>query len=306
MHRFSEGLQNTLAKTGPRMIRQRLESQYGQWPRRCLLQIPQAAPVRDLLMVLHGCGGTASWMAVETALEIHAEVTGLALAFPEATRADMTRPAHFMNNAPCWDDGANRPQPKPANNADDAAWICQLSRDLVKQFGLSRPPYLAGFSNGAGMIAATIEHGAAPFSGAAYVCGYPRRDPVAAVMPVPSLFLMGEVDPLVPWGGGDVVLPWHPDFIAVPDISTRILRWAHAMGAKSSAEAPSSAGPWRSWRYGDIETSAGVEVRLIQGLGHHWPGGRGQWTDPRSGARRDDIDAGAIILDYFGLGAGEG
>ena len=73
------------------MIRQRLESYYGHWPRRCLLQIPQAAPVRDLLMVLHGCGGTASWMAVETALEILAEATGLALAFPEATRADMDR-----------------------------------------------------------------------------------------------------------------------------------------------------------------------------------------------------------------------
>jgi len=288
------------------MIRQRLECHHGLWPRRCLLQIPQTVPVRDLLIVLHGCGGTASWMAVETALETLAESTGLALAFPEATRADMTRPAHFMSNAPCWDDGANRPQPKPAHDADDAAWLCQLSLDLIEQFKLSRPPFLAGFSNGAGMIAAVIEYGAMPFSGAAYVCGYPRRDPINKVMPVPSLFLMGEQDPLVPWGGGDVVLPWHSDSIFVPDISTRISRWAEAMGSTHSSEVMSPSGPWRAWRHGDIKTAKRVEVRLVNGLGHHWPGGRGQWTDPRSGARRDDIDAGAIILDYFGLGTAAG
>lgn len=304
MHRIPARLQNPVAKTGTRMIRQRLDCHYGDWGRRCLVLVPDTAPVRDLLLVLHGCGGTASWMAVETALETHAGSAGLALAFPEATRADMARPAHFMNNAPCWDDGADRPRPKPAPGAHDAQWLSKLSHDLIEQFALSRPPFLAGFSNGAGMIAAAIEHGAMPFSGAAYVCGYPRRDPVAPIMPVPSLFLMGELDPLVPWGGGNVVLPWHPDSIPVPDMSTRISRWAGAMGAAGAVELESPDGPWRVWRYGDSKTTKRVEVRLIQGLGHHWPGGRGQWTDPRSGARRDDIDAGAIILGYFGLGSG--
>lgn len=288
------------------MIRERIEERHGCHSRRCLLLLPEHEPPRHLLLVLHGCGGTASWMAVETALESHASDAGVALAFPEATRADMSRPSHFLNNPPCWDDGAERPRPKPAPSSDDAAWICGLTARLRKRLGISRPPVLAGFSNGAGMIAAAIVHSGERFGGAAFVCGYPRRPPLAPVSSVTSLFLMGAVDPLVPWEGGRTVLPWHPDAIEVPAISDRIGQWAASMGAGEGKMSDNTHPDWFEWSHAGPCGKPVVTVRRISGLGHHWPGGKGQWSDPASGPRRDDIDAAAVILDHFGMRASGG
>lgn len=285
------------------MIRERIEDRHGCHSRRCLLLLPEKDPPRHLVVVLHGCGGTSSWMAVETALERHASAAGVALAFPEATRADMSRPCHFLNNPPCWDDGADRPRPKPAPASDDAAWLCGLTDGLRNRFGIERQPVLAGFSNGAGMIAAAIVHGGERFGGAAFVCGYPRRPLLAPVPLVPSLFLMGAVDPLVPWQGGRTVLPWHPDAIEVPPLADRIGQWAAAMGAGEARPSDQPHPHWEEWIHTVTRDEPVVTVRRIAGLGHHWPGGRGQWNDPASGPRRDDIDAATIIFDHFGMRA---
>lgn len=283
------------------MIRERIEEQHGGYPRRCLLLLPENAPARHLLLVLHGCGGTASWMAVETAMEAHASAAGVVLAFPEATRADMSRPSHFLNNPPCWDDGAQRPRPKPAPASDDASWLCGLADRLRNRFGIEPLPVIAGFSNGAGMIAAAIVHGGERFGGAAFVCGYPRRPPLAPLAHVRSLFLMGAVDPLVPWEGGRTVLPWHPDAIEVPPMAERIGQWAAAVGAGEARTSGHDHVDWQEWIHPGPRGESTVTVRRIVGLGHHWPGGRGQWTDAASGSRRDDIDAAAVIFDHFGM-----
>lgn len=283
------------------MIRERIEERHGGYPRRCLLLLPDNAPARHLLLVLHGCGGTASWMAVETNMEAHASAAGVVLAFPEATRADMSRPSHFLNNPPCWDDGAERPRPKPAPASDDAAWLCGLTDRLRNRFGMNQLPILVGFSNGAGMIAAAIVHGGERFGGAAFVCGYPRRPPLAPLAPVRSLFLMGAVDPLVPWEGGRTVLPWHPDAIEVPPMAERIGQWAAAVGAGETRSSGHENSHWQEWTHSGPRGEPTVTVRSITALGHHWPGGRGQWNDPASGSRRDDIDAAAVIFDHFGM-----
>jgi len=283
------------------MIRERIEERHGGYPRRCLLLSPDSAPARHLLLVLHGCGGTASWMAVETSMEAHAQAAGVVLAFPEATRADMSSPAHFLNNPPCWDDGALRPRPKPAPDSDDASWLCGLTDRLRNRFGIERMPMLAGFSNGAGMIAAAIVHGGERFGGAAFVCGYPRRPPPAPLAPVRSLFLLGAMDPLVPWEGGRTVLPWHPDAIEVPPMEERIAQWAAAVGAGEARTSGCDHYAWREWIHAGPRGEPTVTVRRIAGLGHHWPGGRGQWTDSAGGSRRDDIDAAAVIFEHFGI-----
>ena len=283
------------------MIRERIEERHGGHDRRCLLFLPDKAPARNLLLVLHGCGGTASWMAVETAMEAQAAAAGIVMAFPEATRADMGRPSHFLNNPPCWDDGAERPRPKPAPASDDAAWLCGLADRLRNRFGIDRLPVLAGFSNGAGMIAAAIVHGGERFGGAAFVCGYPRRPPAGKIHPVRSLFLMGAVDPLVPWEGGRAVLPWHPDPIVVPPMAERIGQWATASGAGEARPSCRQHSDWEEWTHAGPESESMVTVRRIARLGHHWPGGGGQWNDPASGSRRDDINAAAIIFDHFGM-----
>lgn len=283
------------------MIRERIQERHGPHERRCLLLLPEGGQADRLIIVLHGCGGTASWMAVETALEERAREAGIALAFPEATRANMNSPAHFMANPPCWEDGAERHLPKPAPGADDSGWITSLAGRLSARLGLRRLPVLAGFSNGAGMIAAAIVRGGAEFGGAAFVCGYPRRPPPGRIAPVPSLFLMGGADPLVPWEGGSAVLPWHPDPIFVPAIGERAGQWAAAMGARAGETSFHSHPDWDEWIHAGAQGHALVTVRRVRGLGHHWPGGRGQWSDPASGNRRDDLAASEMILEHFGL-----
>lgn len=283
------------------MIRERIEETHAGHARRCLLLVPEHRPPRSLVMVLHGCGGTGSWMAVETGMESRANAAGAALAFPEATRADMRRPVHFLDNPPCWDDGADRPRPKPVSGSDDAGWLHGLSARLRSRLGIASEPFLAGFSNGAGMVAAAIARGGERFAGAAFVCGYPRKPSMAPVPAVRCLFLLGAADPLVPWEGGRPVLPWHPDPIEVPPLRERLGQWAEAMGAKG-APTPGMPHPrWDEWTHEGHAGESVLTVRRIAGLGHHWPGGRGQWADPASGPRLGDLDASAIIFSHFGL-----
>lgn len=278
------------------MRRERLEEPHGPHIRRCLVSRPQDGRHSGLLMVLHGAGATAAWMFQEVALEDWAACHGWVLAFPEATRAQMDKPPHVLENTPCWEDGSNRRMPRPAPGADDLQWLGGWINRWGGKDG--KPVVLAGFSNGASMALRLAASNQVPLSGVLAIGGYLRAEIPATVPLVPTVFLHGRLDPLVPPQGGWVKTPWQAEGYPIPPMAEAVGSWSRAMGATRSV---TSVEPGlEQTRFLDEDGKEWVRWYMVEKLGHHWPGGKGQWENQSMGPRLDDGPVlVADVLDKF-------
>lgn len=266
------------------MRRERLEEIHGPYTRRCLLSRPDDGVIHGIVGVLHGAGATAAWMFQEVGLEEWAGKNRCMLVFPEATRTWMDRPPHLLENTPCWEDGSLRRSPKPAPGADDLGWLEGLLKKLSQ--GKKVPVLLAGFSNGASMALKMAAYGRTRIDGVIAIGGYARAELPASLAPVPTVFIHGRLDPIVPPQGGWVKTPWQPEGYAIPSMAEAVGSWAGLMGATLS-ESTRREEYEETW----FRPPGGANlVRwvMLDQLGHHWPGGKGQWESEAMGPRLDN------------------
>jgi polyhydroxybutyrate depolymerase len=267
--------------------------------RRYLLFRPSGGmnpPARPVVVFLPGAGGAADWADSETGWSAAAAREGFALAIPEGLPPEPHKPPKFLTNPPRWNDGLTRPGDPLHSDADDVGFLSSVISDVLRRAGGDpKRVYLSGFSNGAGMAfrfaaeRAELLAAVAPVAGHCWVATRPAR-------PVPTLYLIGTEDPLVPLRGGPVRLPWGGRLVRRPPVVETLERWAAALGCRPVPEVASDAGGIREEVYpGPVEFRA----VFVDGLGHHWPGGRGQ-LHPRIGGRPSDrLNANAVIWDFF-------
>lgn len=276
------------------MRRERLEETHGPHSRRCLVSRPVDGQFNGLVVVLHGAGATAAWMFQEVGLEEWAGQRGLILAFPEATRVRMDKPPHLLDNTPCWEDGSTRRMPRPAVGADDFGWLAGLIGRLLEDRPV--PVVLAGFSNGASMALRLAAGGLASIRGVLAIGGYPRSELPAEFPPVKTVFVHGRLDPIVPPGGGWVKTPWQPEGYAIPPMSEAVGNWCRLMEACHPRR--QVAAEFEETRFSDPSGKVWCRWLMVDRLGHHWPGGKGQWESEAMGPRLNDgpVDV-KLILD---------
>jgi polyhydroxybutyrate depolymerase len=250
-----------------------------------------------LVIVLHGAGGTAEWADGETGWSALAAREGFALALPEAIALDPGKPPRFLTNPQRCNDHSSGPTADPSN-ADDVAFLAALIDIAVSQYGVDRRRvFLTGFSNGAGMAFRAAAELADRLAAVAPVAGYchdPR--PSRPSRPVPTLYIIGDADPLVPLRGGEVLNPWVLRLDRRPPVVESLERWAKAIGCEPRPRTESDANGVR------IEVFPGpVEFRVvtIEGLGHHWPGGKGQLNHKIAGLPSDRFSATEEIWRFF-------
>lgn len=229
--------------------------------RRALLHVPAAAASgpRPLLLMLHGAGAEMRWTLEETGWDRTAEREGFLLLLPEALPLEPSRSANFLKNPTLW-------------NEDSPADIAFLSA-LIDEWA-EGPVFVTGFSNGAAMTFRLAAAQSERLSGIAPVAGYCRQEVGPLARPVPTLYLLGKDDPLVPLEGGTVRSPWGR-LENRPPVRESIERWNRALGEGT------------------------FEVRLIDGLGHHWPGGRGLLSRRLFGPPLASLPANDVIWEFF-------
>jgi polyhydroxybutyrate depolymerase len=278
---------------------ERIASEIGGFHREWLfLSAPAGAP---LVIVLTGTGGTAAWVDRETGWSKLAAREGFALAVPEAIPPDPAAPASFLANPPRWADGspplfdlATRvPGPQP----DDVAFLTALVDDAVNRGGAdSRPVFVTGFSNGAGMAFRFAAERADRVAAIAPVAGHCWvREPKLS-RPVPTLYTSGTSDLLIPFRGGEVRLPWNNRLVRRPSVTESLERWAVALGCSPVPVLQRDDGTVRVDRYPGPVTFDAVTV---EGLGHHWPGGRAQLNPRTAGPPSDAVNATEMIWAFF-------
>lgn len=241
-----------------------------------------------LVLFLTGTGGTAQWADRETGWSALAERAGFALAIPEALPPNPDAATSFLKNPPRWNDGS--PPLFDAPQFDDVEFLeAVLDRCAAPQ------AFVCGFSNGAGMAFRFASERSARVAAVAPVAGHCWLSAPNPARPVPTLFVIGTEDRLVPLRGGDVPSPWLNRLVRRPPVNETLEKWALANGCTQLPELVRD-GPVRAERYpGPVR----FEALTVEGLGHHWPGGRAQLNPRLAGPPSAALSATDVVWEFF-------
>lgn len=259
--------------------------------RREYVLVPPDLPGSPLLIFLHGMGCTAGWAVDETRLDTFARERGFALVAPQALRPKPNEPAKFLTNAPRWNDASKE------DEADDVEFLDAVLTDaLARTEADPHRVYLAGFSNGAGM---TFRYAAARserLAAVAPVAGHCWNMVAKLAHPLPTLYLVGTHDPLIPLRGGEIELPWGNRLVRRPPVLQTLERWATANDCTVDSILERDEGGIYEERFpGPVEFRAVT----VAGLGHHWPGGKGQLNPRIGGPTSKILNANELFWNFF-------
>ena len=115
--------------------------------------------------------------------------------------------------------------------------------------------------------------------------------------PVPTLFIVGTQDPLLPMAGGEVKLPWGKK--QNPPVADFLAAWAKAIGCQTQPKQVSDAGRLQKLQYPSKAGGPTLRVIYIAGHGHHWPGGEEVLPPSMIGPVKRNLDATDTVWDFF-------
>jgi polyhydroxybutyrate depolymerase len=260
------------------------------------LLVPGSVRGAPLVVFLHGTGATAAWADEETGWSWLAAREGFALALPEAHRRELELPPKFLTNPQRWNDGSPT-APVSVRASDDVAFLTAVLDDVERRAATDRRRvYVSGFSNGAAMAFRLTAELAGRVAAVAPVAGYCWVKDPKPLRPVPTLYLIGSLDPLVPLRGGEVRSPWQHRYVRRPPVADTLERWARAVGCHETPRTESDDGTVRVDVYPGPVPFRAVTV---EGLGHHWPGGKGGFNPRIAGPLSGAVDGTRIVWDFL-------
>ena len=279
----------TAGDTTPGTSTNHLES--GGAQRTYLLDTPGgSAPSagRPLLILLHGGGGTADSLDKQTGgLPALANAAGYVVARPQGLNRQ-------------WNDGR-----EVNKDVDDVAFISAMVDDIAARQPIDRGRlYAAGISNGgfmSGRLACEAGLGIAAIAQVAATLGVDTDASCNPGRPVSVLAILGRADPIVPYAGGPVRLPWDDSETGrgiVLGGEAYLLRWVQRDGASAPVDGPSIA-PDAGSVIATAPSGAEVELVTVEGGGHAWPGGVQYLPKIVVGPVTDTFSASKLMLEFF-------
>lgn len=236
--------------------------------RHYLLVRPEGRSPSALVVALHGMGATAAWADDEANWSVDFPRLGFALAIPDALSPNRAKPPKFLTNPPRWHDRGEAD--------DDVVFLAAVIVDAAQRTGLEPRACVTGFSNGAGMAFRLATERADLVTALAPVAGHCWVEDPKPSRPIPTLYMIGTADPLVPLEGGPVKAPWHERPVLRPTVAETLTKWATAIGDPVL-----------------------LQVQFLEGHGHHWPGGKGQFSERIGGPNSAKVNANEVIGEFF-------
>lgn len=230
-----------------------------------------------LVLNLHGRGSNGLEQALYTGMNAVADTAGFAVCYPDGLDGE-------------WNVGWSF-----GSRADDLGFLARLLDTLQANFGFDASrTYACGMSNGGFMSYVLACERAGSFAAVASVTGgmlATRRARCTPERPVPVMQIHGTDDPIVRYDG----------FASVNEpIEDTVEGWAAINGCGATPAAtdlPDTRDDGFTTErrvYGDCDGGAEVQLLVVDGGGHTWPGGAIDL-----GGTTDDFSASAEVWDFL-------
>jgi polyhydroxybutyrate depolymerase len=269
-------------------------------PRHALVHIPKgydATQPPPMVVLLHGAGGTARDILFHDKWAAKGDSEGFLILAPNGLPAIGAIPANFATNPNLWNSG-QLPSRNPRTKIDDVAYIGALLDSLKSRLPYNeRRVFCTGHSNGGGMTFRLAGEIPERFTAIATVAGQVAEPNPQPKKKLPTLFIFGEADPVMPMQGGEVKLPWGTRRTEAVDVYLE--RWAKAQGCATEREIVSDKGGVQRLRYASRENGPDFDVVFLKGHGHAWPGSQARLPERVLGPSPKLLDATDEIWAFF-------
>lgn len=244
-----------------------------------------------LVVSLHGRGGDGITQERYSRMTSIADREGFIVAYPDGHRRS-------------WHD-AREKGPAAEAGIDDVAFVSALIDHLVASHAADpERVFVTGISNGAMMtfrVACELAH---KIAGAGAIIGLMPDNPAYQCKPsrpVPMMIVAGTADPMVPYGGGDVL---GDDKGTVLSAHVSRAKWAEMNGCEGAdfqqtIDHADDGTRVQELRHTRCRDDAEVVLFSVEGAGHTSPSGDQYLPEAVIGKTSHDIDASAEVWTFF-------
>jgi polyhydroxybutyrate depolymerase len=192
------------------------------------LKLPNDEAV-PLVLMFHGGGGNAAYAEYESKFSVLADREGFLVAYPQGYKKS-------------WNDGRESSAiAAQRDQVDDIRFVAALIDDVAKDAKVdAKQVYATGISNGAifsHYLAAKLSTRIAAIAPVAGGIALPLSEDFSSEQPVSVLIIHGTEDPLVPFQGGAIILPWGRKRGAIISTNSAVEKWVALDGTQRNARA---------------------------------------------------------------------
>lgn len=247
--------------------------------RRYFLYVPSGydgASPRPLVLDFHGSGSHPRQQLAIDGMARHADAQGFLVLLPEAA-------APFPPGGHTWNAPPDPRLPDDVRFAEDA--LADAARRVCVD---AARVYATGFSGGARLASELACARPERIAALGAVAGL-RAPPGCG--PVPVIAFHGTADRVNPYAGGG---PAYWGY----GVDEAVRRWARANGCAAARPDAARGAAVTARRYAPCD-GAELTFYRVDGGGHTWPGSAFAFPPERFGATSHEIDATAVMLEFF-------
>ncbi len=270
------------------------------YQRSALVHIPKnynAQSPPPLVIAMHGAGGGADSILHHDNWAKLSNEKGFIVVAPNGLPARPRLPGNFLANPPLWNSGQLR-EGSPRSKIDDVAYVRTLLDELTTKVPYDKNRVFAtGHSNGGGMTFRLGAEMADRLTAIGTVAGMVAIDNPQPAKPLPTLFIFGTEDPLLPMEGGESSLPWGTR--TTPPVAGLMQTWAHAIQCEIEPKTVADDDAIKKVRYPSKKNGPELTILYLKGHGHQWPGAARNLPERWIGPITSKLDATAELWKFF-------
>jgi polyhydroxybutyrate depolymerase len=250
-----------------------------------------------VVLILHGAGGSGPGYLDKAGWAKKADDAGFVAVAPDGLPSKPDEKDNFLTNPRLWGSGS-LPATSPRGKVDDVEFFKALLDEVGRRVNVDKDRvFVTGHSNGAGMTFRLGAELSERFAALAPVASHVWvKDPKPS-RPLPTLYVIGTDDPLVPVKGGESVTPWGKR--TTPPVADSLAKWAKAIGAAAEPKTVRDKDGVKVVEYAAGKGGATLTAYYIEGQGHNWPGGKEMLPAKVMGPSSDKVNATDLIWEFF-------